>query len=50
VAIDAMAGIVEVRLEGRLGENETTLRDALAQLRMAYVQLKGAAESAPHEG
>lgn len=46
VAIDAMAGIVEGRLEGRLGENETTLRDALAQLRMAYVQLKGSAGDA----
>jgi len=41
VAIDAMASIVE-RLEGRLGENEPTLHDALRQLQMAYVQLKGA--------
>src|SRR5437763_1014734 len=30
LAIDAMAAIVE-GLEGRLGENEDTLRDALAQ-------------------
>ena len=41
VAIDAMAGLVE-GLEGRLGENEPVLRDALAQLRLAYVQLQGA--------
>ena len=40
VAIDAMAGVVE-NLEGRLGENEPVLRDALAQLRLAYVQLQG---------
>ena len=42
VAIDAMAAIVE-GLKGRLGENEPTLIDALGQLRMAYVQLHGAA-------
>ena len=30
-------------LEGRLGENEHVLRDALAQLRLAFVQLQGAA-------
>jgi hypothetical protein len=42
VAIDAMAGIVE-SLEGRLGENEAVLRDALAQLRLAFVQLQAAA-------
>ncbi len=47
VAIDAMAGVVE-NLEGRLGENEPVLRDALAQLRLAYVQLQGAA-SGDHE-
>jgi hypothetical protein len=41
VAIDAMAGVVEA-LEGRLGESETVLRDALAQLRLAFVQLQGA--------
>jgi hypothetical protein len=40
VAIDAMAGVVEA-LEGRLGENEPVLRDALAQLRLAFVQLQG---------
>ena len=41
VAIDGMAAIVAI-LEGRLGENEPTLKDALQQLKMAYVQLKGA--------
>ena len=44
VAIDGMSAIVEA-LEGRLGENEPTLKDALSQLKMAYVQLKGAAEA-----
>jgi hypothetical protein len=39
VAIDAMAGIVD-RLEGRLGDNEQTLKDALAQLRLAFVQIR----------
>jgi hypothetical protein len=42
VAIDAMGGIVE-SLENRLGDNEGVLRDALAQLRLAYVQLQAAA-------
>lgn len=42
VAIDAMAGVVE-KLPGRLGENEEVLRDALAQIRMAFVSLKNAA-------
>ena len=42
IAIDAMGGVVE-NLEGRLGENEHVLRDALAQLRLAFVQLQGAA-------
>ena len=42
MAIDAMGGIVDA-LEGRLGENETVLRDALAQLRLAFVQLQAAA-------
>jgi hypothetical protein len=42
VAIDAMAGVVE-SLEGRLGENEPVLTDALAQLRLAFVQIHGSA-------
>ena len=39
VAIDALAAIVE-RLGSRLGEHEDVLRDALAQLQMAYVQVR----------
>lgn len=49
VAIDALGALVE-GLSGRLGEDEGTLHDALAQLRIAYVQIKGAqAGSAPAE-
>jgi hypothetical protein len=44
VAIDAMGAIVET-LRGRLGDNEPTLVDALGQLRLAFVQLRGAATS-----
>lgn len=40
VAIDAMGAVLDV-LVGRLGDNEPTLRDALHQLRLAFVQLKG---------
>lgn len=39
MAIDSMAALVE-GLAGRLGENEPTLKDALAQLRMAFVQIR----------
>ncbi|MEM7143179.1 MAG: hypothetical protein AAF548_19310, partial [Actinomycetota bacterium] len=39
LAIDGLAAIVE-NLEGRLGDAEPTLREALDQLRMAFVQLK----------
>ena len=42
LAIDAMGILVE-GLEGRLAE-EGTLRDALGQLRMAFVQIKAAAK------
>lgn len=38
LAIDAMGSLVD-GLKGRLGEPETTLRDALAQLRLAFVQV-----------
>lgn len=38
LAIDAMAGILE-RVAGRLGDQEQGLRDGLAQLQLAYVQL-----------
>jgi hypothetical protein len=44
LAIDALAALVE-GLPGRLGEYETQLRDGLAQLRMAFVQIRGAQQS-----
>jgi hypothetical protein len=43
LAVDAMGALVE-GLAGRLGEAETPLRDALAQIRLAYVQLGGQSE------
>jgi hypothetical protein len=46
LAIDALAALVE-GMEGRLGEQERTLRDGLSQLRLAFVQIKSAA---PAEG
>lgn len=39
LAIDAVAAIVET-LGSRLGEHEEPLRDALTQLRMAFVQVQ----------
>lgn len=39
VAIDAFASLVAV-LQGKLGPDEATLNDALAQLRLAFVQMK----------
>ena len=41
VAIDAMGGIVDA-LENRLDDDEGVLRDGLAQLRLAFVQLQAA--------
>jgi uncharacterized protein with GYD domain len=41
VAIDAMGGIVDA-LDDRMGDDEGVLRDALAQLRLAFVQLQAA--------
>lgn len=41
LAIDAMACIVE-GMEGRLGPDEETLRNALEQIRLAFVQVKAA--------
>jgi hypothetical protein len=46
VAIDALAAIVD-GLGARLGEHEPPLRNALSQIRMAFVQVKGTAETAP---
>ena len=39
VAIDALGALLE-GMQGRLGEAEPTLREGLAQIRMAFVQLK----------
>ena len=39
VAIDALGVLLE-GMQGRLGEAESTLRDGLSQIRMAFVQLK----------
>ncbi len=44
LAIDAMAAIVE-GLAGRLGDDESTLSDGLAQIRLAFVQLKAALDA-----
>jgi hypothetical protein len=44
LAIDAMAAVVD-GLTGRLAELEPTLKDALAQIRLAFVQLKAASET-----
>jgi hypothetical protein len=46
LAIDAMGAIVET-LGPRLGEDEASLRDALTQLRLAYVQRQGGAGAPP---
>jgi hypothetical protein len=45
LAIDAFACLVE-GLGDRLGPDVATLRDALAQIRMAFVQIKQGAEGA----
>jgi hypothetical protein len=42
VAIDGFGALAAV-VEGRLGPDEGTLRDALHQIRLAYVQLQAAA-------
>ncbi len=46
VAIDAFGALTDV-LKGRLGEDEATLHDALAQLRLAFVQLKASFDVGP---
>ena len=52
LAIDAMAGLVD-GLGDRLGQNAEPLRDALAQLRLAFVQVQdrgaGGAPGEPSE-
>jgi hypothetical protein len=42
LAVDAMAALVE-GLAGRLGDAERSLQDALAQIRLAFVQINEAA-------
>ena len=42
LAIDAVACLVD-GLGDRIGENAATMRDALANIRMAFVQIKAAA-------
>ena len=49
LAIDALGALIE-RLEGRLGDEEATLRDGLAQLRLAFVSVKSAATAAQASG
>lgn len=44
LAIDALAALLE-GLDGRLGEAEPTLREALAQLRAAYLEVRGRTEA-----
>lgn len=46
LAIDALAALVE-GLPGRLGEAEQTLREALAQLRAAYLEIRGGLGDTP---
>ncbi|HVA03338.1 MAG TPA: hypothetical protein VMU64_06260 [Acidimicrobiales bacterium] len=48
LAVDAMAALVE-GLAGRLGEAEPSLNDALAQIRLAYVQISESSPSADGE-
>ena len=46
LAIDAFSALVE-GLAGRIGEFEPQLRDGLAQLRLAYVQISGSIDAKP---
>jgi hypothetical protein len=41
LAIDALSALVD-GLQGRLGEDEKSLRDGLSQIRMAFVQIHNA--------
>ncbi|MDZ7677243.1 MAG: hypothetical protein U5K29_01670 [Acidimicrobiales bacterium] len=44
LAIDALAGVLDA-VGDQMGEDGTTLRDALAQIQLAYVQVKAAADA-----
>ena len=48
LAIDAFGALLGA-VKGRLGPDEATLDDALAQIRIAFVQVKGAWEAAGTE-
>ena len=48
LAIDALGALVD-GLEGRFGEHEQTLKDALHQVRMAFVQVSRVMEEAAGE-
>ena len=49
VAIDALGAVVE-KLPGRLGVAEATMRDALHQIRLAYVSVEKALRDAADAG
>ena len=49
VAIDALGALLD-GMQGRLGEPEATLREAMSQIRMAFVQLKNRPEDPDPEG
>ena len=49
LAVDALGALVE-GLAGRLGEAEESLVSALAQIRLAYVQITGAARAGGEPG
>ena len=44
LAVDAFGALIEVT-KGRLGPDEVTLTDALAQIRLAFVQVKASFEA-----
>ena len=48
LAIDGVAALVE-GLDGRLGRHQEPLREALAQLRLAFVEISRRAESGDHD-
>ena len=48
LAIDAFGALLG-SVQGRLGPDETSLNDALAQIRLAFVQVKAAHDGTPRE-
>lgn len=48
LAIDALAGLSEA-VAGRLGTHETEIKDAVSQLRLAYVQLSTIADQSTQD-